>query len=178
MNALKSLAAAALLSLVPLPANAEGPGLGIDFEAMPLDLKLRYITSDGGAFVEIYRGRQGDHHVMERYTSRGDLRWRAFYNAEGHLAHREYADGNIRRFYPHHCKRVVGACVYLFANSQGRNGSGISKLTQDGDTLIYAWTIKETTRQVHYTLGAYNLVYAQVDADGKGWSLERTAIFK
>jgi len=112
---------------------------------------------------------------MERYSLEGELEYVAYFNADGLLLRREYANGNVRTFTPHHCFGVIGECSYAYANSQGRDGTGTAKTTLQGKNLTYSWRANGRTRSVEMVLGQYNLHISGRDVYGTSWKLEKVS---
>ena len=131
---------------------------------MPKNLKMEFSeTGEEGGFVAIYRRKDRGHYVLDFYRLDGSKSYTAFHNTEGHRVRREYADGNVRTYTPHHCKRVLGKCAYRYANTTtGGSGTQTAKLTKRGSkyTYIDRWRTENGGRgsaTSTFSLGQYNV---------------------
>ena len=143
--------------IFPVTGVAGENDLGIQFDRMPVNLKATY--DEGGEHVVwVFKGRKGNLYVAERIESDSGETTKLFYDRSGHLLYREYASGNVRRFKPRHCVRVVGDCSYTYSNSQGRDGQGSAGLEKSGESYRYSWSVGGSTYRGILKFGPYNLV--------------------
>ena len=134
--------------------------VGIDFAAMPVGTQAHYRDGDGNRWTETYRGQEGRFHVMETRVD-GNVTRTHYYNRDGTLRRRVYANGNVRTFSPRRCARVLGECRFASSDTKPqRSSQNQGHLIQDGDIFTYTYGPTDgSRRQVFvYELGPYNLI--------------------
>ena len=169
-----SVFAALYLAVTPMQSAAQD--VAADFAQMPRNLKMEFSNNKGDTWAQIYRGKKRGMYVVDSFRGNGSLRFTAYFGLDGHLGRREYTNGNVRTFTPHHCGRVMGNCAYGYNNTQGNSGSGTAKLTKKGKTYTYSWKIDGKTRKGRFTLGQFNIATSGRAADGVKWKLERMTV--
>ncbi len=125
--------------------------------------------------------------MLDYYRLDGSKWYTAFHNTEGHRVRREYAEGNVRTYTPHHCSRVPGKCAYRYANTTGPSGTLTAKLTKRGSkyTYITRWRTENGRRgsvTTTFSLGQYNVGVSGHwrESNGRGgeWKLESMTVPK
>lgn len=138
---LKSIALSAVIAVAAaLPSSAKTLA-PIDFANMPVGTKFIWEQPSGARFASVYKGIEGDQHVFESREGAdggGSLRSRATYDAAGYLT--SWTDGgDVWRFEPQHCERVIGDCAYKAVNTQSGKSYRQSRDTKDAGDGLFKW---------------------------------------
>lgn len=153
------------------PLGAQPHTLPLDFAAMPVGLLMVY-SDDNGGWVEVYQGQQEGRYVIEHQTPSGAVTHHSYYNAQGLLVARHYANGNIRSFAPHHCERVIGRCSFDYANTSGSTGTLQVQTAPDGDGYVTTfWELDFAKTQLSFVPGQYNVSVSGVSPRGVAFKL-------
>lgn len=158
----KMITTAAFFTIGGFAPSAIAQSIGIDFATMPKGLQALYKGSDGRTWVTVYRGKKGRSHILESWTSgtNASLLSTEYYDTNGLLTKRIYADGNVRNFSPRRCLRVLGDCQFKVSNSrQGSGGSFAASVVKRGQTYTYTWRHINSAKanKSQYRLGQYTL---------------------
>lgn len=139
-----------------------------EFRRIPVGLTLYFAK---GSNKVVFEGRNGRYYKTVVYNQDGQARVQNFYNRDGHLVRREFSDGTVRFFKPHHCATVLGECSYEFSSNLNEKWMVTAEGRLEGNRLIYTWTENGTTSTNETVLGQFNIGIA-----GKSWRVTRMAV--
>lgn len=159
--AILGLSACTLETPEAITQSAASPSdVGIDFESMPLGTEAHYRSNRGDTWIRRYTGTQGRFYVVENIF-KGRVNYTLYYNSDGTLYRREYANGNVRTFSPRRCMRVLGDCFFTTTITQPRNSmESKGNLTKSSNTYTYRYGAADGSSldTFSYRLGQFNLV--------------------
>ncbi|MEM6482049.1 MAG: hypothetical protein AAF681_09405 [Pseudomonadota bacterium] len=161
----------AICVAVCIGVSAQAQNLGIQFASMPKGTQMIYGHSDGNQWVEVYMGKKGGYHIINRYKTtsvRGRPDRIMAFDASGRMVYyRAYGDRAQPykvTYQPYSCSFVAGSCI----QTEKPSGSGYVFLAGNRRLDVVTrkvkgrWTTvakdKKGAGYAHvFTLGRYNL---------------------
>lgn len=107
---------------------------GIAFDAMPIGCSWTVKYSDGQTNTETYLGvKSGKHKTRVTQADNPDKLVRhSFYDRNGRLIKKEWANGKWEKFSPYSCYDSQGVCTYIYSNADGARQKIFSETTVSG----------------------------------------------
>lgn len=142
-------------------AAAYAEPIGIAFDDISPGTSFHYRDSSDGPFVEIYLGRQGAHHVIERRKGNpyGDTEMLRRFDQRGLELERTYASGRVVRYSPYNCDRAGKACRHFV--DAGRGERRVTTTVEDdglGLTLSITFEGVPQPKRKYVIYGAYGMI--------------------
>ncbi|MFZ1726215.1 MAG: hypothetical protein WBO29_12140 [Albidovulum sp.] len=144
--------------------------IGIQFDRMPVGTKLYYKDYEGDTWVQEYRGKSGNFHIVSEKHADRNLSVTRRYNAQGHLVSTRFVGGGEITYKPFRCERVLGTCTYRYNGNPKRNGVYKTTLTQasDGYHFSLASVSNDETFDSVIKLGPYNVLQEETWTGSNG----------
>jgi len=115
--------------------------------------------------VHQHLGKSGRGYAFRTFVAEGQkpvLISTSFTDQNDRLIRQEYANGNVHRYRPHRCSRIVGTCRFTKIEPDGSKRSRVLTGTVSGDT--YTYQIEEVTGGL--------VVRGEIKVDQFGWTRE------
>ena len=126
---------------------------------MPIGLTAHYKSAQFGDFTEQYIGKRKGLYVIVTRGKKGELQRTDFHNRAGHRVRTDFPSGNVRKYVPQFCGRVLGVCNAKITQTKGGDTSGIFNVrkTKRGYKYTSNWSHSTKATSYLFELGQFNL---------------------